>query len=35
VAAYHQGVASVRAIGVLPETESYVDAVQAVAVRDT
>jgi len=35
VAAYHQGVASVRAIGVLPETEKYVDAVQAVAVRDT
>ena len=35
VAAYHQGVASVRAVGILPETESYVDAVQAVAVRDT
>jgi hypothetical protein len=35
VAAYHQGVASVRTVGVLPETESYVDAVQAVSVRDT
>jgi hypothetical protein len=35
VAAYHQGVASVRAIGVLPETEKYVDAVEAVTVRDT
>jgi hypothetical protein len=35
VAAYHQGVASVRAVGVLPETERYVDAVEAVAVRDT
>lgn len=35
VAAYHQGIASVRAIGVLPETEKYVDAVEAVAVRDT
>ena len=35
VAAYHQGIASVRAIGVLPETQKYVDAVEAVAVNDT
>jgi hypothetical protein len=35
VAAYHQGVASVRAVGILPKTKSYVDAVLAVAVRDT
>jgi hypothetical protein len=34
IAAYHQGAASVRAVGVLPETEKYVEAVQAVAVRD-
>jgi hypothetical protein len=34
VAAYHQGVASVRRVGVLPETEKYVDAVEAVSLRD-
>ncbi len=34
IAAYHQGAASVRAVGVLPETETYVNAVQAVAVSD-
>jgi hypothetical protein len=33
VAAYHQGAASVREIGLLPETESYVAAVEAVAAR--
>jgi soluble lytic murein transglycosylase-like protein len=33
VAAYHQGVASVREVGVLPKTASYVAAVEAVAVR--
>jgi hypothetical protein len=33
VAAYHQGVASVRANGVLPVTKSYVDAVRTVAGR--
>ena len=31
IAAYHQGAASVRAVGVLPATAQYVDAVQAVA----
>jgi len=35
IAAYHQGAASVRTFGVLPVTESYVAAVQAVAARDT
>lgn len=35
VAAYHQGAASVRTFGVLPVTESYVAAVQAVTARDT
>lgn len=34
VAAYHQGVGSVRAHGILRETASYVGAVEAVAARD-
>jgi LysM repeat protein len=33
LAAYHQGAASVRDHGVLPATEGYVGAVQAVAAR--
>ena len=33
IAAYHQGAAGVRERGLLPETRSYVAAVQAVARR--
>ena len=33
VAAYHQGATSVRRFGLLPETELYVRAVQAIAER--